>query len=161
MADVNGDVTKKAPLSPILLVEDDDNDRYLMQRAFTSAHVENPLVFAQNGEEAIHVLTQPSNSHTTQPGVLITDIKMPKIDGFELLLWLRTQPDLQTMPKLVISSSILEEDLAKSLQLGATAYFIKPHSHTALVRLVRYWKEAYFLAAAWRKPLEGRASRNG
>lgn len=81
---------------------------------------------------------------TPQPSVLITDIKMPKVDGFELLIWLRTQPRLKTMPKLVISSSILEEDLARSLQLGATAYFIKPHGQSALVRLVRYWNAAFF-----------------
>lgn len=125
----------------ILLVEDDDNDVVLMQRAFRLAEVENPVFIASNGEVAMELLS--GDELEPAPSLLITDIKMPRVDGFELLLWLQTQPHLWTVPKLVISSSVLEEDLAKSLLLGATAYFTKPHSLGALVSLVRQWKQAY------------------
>jgi CheY-like chemotaxis protein len=139
-------LTNEAPklVPPILLVEDDENDVFLMRRAFSTAKVENPLLVADNGEQAMELLKQRGNNPTSMPCLLITDIKMPRIDGFELLVWLQTQPSFHAMPKLVISSSILEEDLAKSLQLGATAYFIKPPSFVALVQLVREWKVAFF-----------------
>ena len=127
------------PLPLILLVEDDDNDVLLMRRALVAAQVQNPLLVAHDGEHAIELLRKTSN----KPGLLITDIKMPKIDGFELLLWLQTHPYFKDTPKLVISSSVLEDDLAKSLPLGATAYFIKPTDHHDLVELVRQWKKTY------------------
>jgi CheY-like chemotaxis protein len=128
-------------LSPVLLVDDDDNDVLLMQRAFRVAEVENPLLVAGNGEVAIALLS--GNDPGGHPCLLITDIKMPRVDGFELLLWLQTQVHLREIPKLVISSSVLEEDLAKSLQLGATGYFTKPTGMGALVGLVRRWKGTY------------------
>jgi CheY-like chemotaxis protein len=128
-----------ALLPQILLVEDDDNDIFLMRRALTAAQVKNPLLVAHNGAQAIDLLKKISN----KPALLITDIKMPKLDGFELLLWLQTQPYFHDIPKLVISSSIIEEDLAKSLLLGATAYFIKPNRHHDLIQLVSQWKKTH------------------
>lgn len=124
----------------ILLVEDDENDVVLMQRAFRVAEVPNPLMIASNGEVAIKLL---EGEDVDPPSLLITDIKMPRVDGFELLLWLQTQAHLRGVPRLVISSSVLEEDLAKSLLLGATAYFTKPNSLRALVEMVRRWKDTY------------------
>lgn len=131
---------------PILLAEDDENDVLLLRRAFTVAGVRNPLVVARNGEEAIAMLKGQSPALFADPALLITDIKMPKVDGFELLLWLQTQPRFASLTRLVISSSVLEHDLARSLQLGAAAYFVKPHSHTELVDLVRLWKEKFLPA---------------
>lgn len=105
--------------------------------------MENELVVARNGEEAIELLTKYENGVEPGPCLLITDIKMPRVDGFELLLWLQTRPHFQDMPKIVLSGSVLEEDLAKSLLLGATAYFTKPTGLGELVALVRTWKTAY------------------
>jgi CheY-like chemotaxis protein len=133
-----------ARLPPILLVEDDDKDLYLMRRAFSATHVENTLLVALDGEDAIQLLTVNDGCRIPRPGLLITDLKMPKVDGFELLLWLQTQPQLKSMPKLVVSSSALEEDLAKSLRLGATAYFIKPTTYAGLLELVSVWKTTLF-----------------
>src|SRR5690242_13914242 len=129
----------KGQSAPILLVEDEANDVWLMQRAFERAKIEQPLLVAENGDEAIELL----RSLTRAPCLLVTDIKMPKADGFDLLRWLQTQPQFNRMPKIVISSSVLEEDLAKSLQHGATAYFVKPSKHSDLLELVQKWKEMY------------------
>ena len=115
-----------------------------MRRAFSATHVENRLLTALDGEDAIHLLTMNDGCPIPRPGLLITDLKMPKVDGFDLLLWLQTQPQLKSMPKLVISSSALEEDLAKSLNLGATAYFIKPSTYKGLLELVSVWKTTLF-----------------
>jgi len=137
----------KESLSPIVLVEDDENDVVLLDRAFSQAHVEHPLLVAHNGEEAIDLLRSEGSStggnHAWLPSLLISDLKMPKLNGFEFLVWLQTQPQLRSIPKLVLSSSVLEDDERKSLELGATAYFIKPNSYKALVQLVRKWKELY------------------
>lgn len=125
--------------APILLVEDDDNDVFLMRRAFTVANVENPLFVAHSGEHAVELLKRPLN----QPCLLITDINLPGLDGFDLLVWLQNQPRFRDMPKLVISASVFAEDLDKALVLGATACFTKPHGIGLLVELVRQWKEGY------------------
>ena len=126
-----------------MLAEDDENDVLLIRRAFTVAGIRNPLVVARNGEEAIAMLKGQSPALFADPCLLITDIKMPKVDGFELLVWLQNEPRFGSLTKLVISSSILEHDLARSLMLAATAYFIKPNNHNALVDLVRTWKEKF------------------
>ena len=134
-------------LSPIVLVEDDDNDLVLLNRAFSQARVEHPLLVTHNGEDAIRLLSSKSNSSPDTriwpPCLLVSDLKMPKVDGFELLTWLQTQPQFRRVPKLMLSSSVLEQDLKKSLELGATAYFVKPNNYKALVELVRKWKELY------------------
>jgi CheY-like chemotaxis protein len=123
----------------ILLVEDDEHDILLIRRAFAAARIENPLFIAYNGAHAIELL---SNVHN-RPCLIITDIKMPRVDGFELLLWLQTQPHLRDTPRLVLSGSLLEEDLSKSLLLGATAYFTKPVDPDSLVQLLERWHQTY------------------
>jgi len=138
-------------LEPVLLVEDDDNDVFLMQHSFAIARVQNPLFVAHDGEHAIELLERTSN----HPRLLITDINLPRVDGFDLLLWLQGQPRFRETPKLVISSSVLEEDLAKSLLLGATAYFVKPNGLSALTALVRQWKETYLEKESCTSALEG------
>lgn len=133
----------------IVLVEDDDNDVFLMRLGFRGAQVENELVVTRNGEEAIELLTRCDSGLAPLPCLLITDIKMPRVDGFELLIWLQTRPAFRDMPKIVMSGSVLEEDLAKSLLLGASAYFTKPNGLGELVKMVKAWKSTY---------LEGRES---
>lgn len=124
---------------PILLVEDDEHDILLMRRAFAAARIQNPLFIAHNGEHAMELLTNVHN----RPCLIITDIKMPRVDGFELLIWLQTQTHLRDVPRLVLSGSVLEEDLSKSLLLGATAYFTKPADPDALLQLVEQWHQTY------------------
>ena len=133
-------------LPPVVLVEDDENDLVLLDRAFSQARVEHPLLVAHNGEEAIGLLgseSDPGAGKTLLPSLLITDLKMPKLDGLELLMWLQAKPQFRQIPKLMLSSSVLEEDLQKSLELGATAYFVKPNNFSDLVQLVRKWKGLY------------------
>ena len=133
-------------LPPILLVEDDKNDLLLMRHALRDAEVQNSLLVAENGEVAIGFLTKQHKSGAPFDGILITDINMPRVDGFQLLQWLQNQPPLKDITKLVMSSSLLEADLARSLHFGAAAYFIKPSSYASLVDLVRQLKKTYFEA---------------
>lgn len=131
-------------LAPVLLVEDDDNDVFLMRRAFTLAAVRHPLFVAHDAEHAIELLKEASNFLS----LLITDINLPGLNGFDLLLWLQARPQFRGTPKLVISSSVSEEDLAKSLLSGAAGYYAKPNGISALVAFVREWKETYLENAA-------------
>src|SRR5215471_313888 len=131
---------KPINLPPILLVEDDENDLLLMRHAFSEAQVRNSLLVAENGEVAIELLTKDQNSDTPGVRIVITDINMPKVDGFGVLQWLQSQPRLKGITKLVMSSSLLEQDLAKSLHFGAAAYFMKPSTYASLVDLVRQLK---------------------
>lgn len=141
MPDPSAHVSIATPtkVPPILLVEDDEHDILLMRRAFTAALIQNPLFIAYNGAHAIELLSNVQN----RPCLIITDIKMPRVDGFELLIWLQTQPHLRDTPRLVLSGSVLDEDLSKSLLLGATAYFTKPVDPDSLVQLIEHWHRTY------------------
>jgi CheY-like chemotaxis protein len=121
-------------LAPILLVEDEPNDVWLMRRAFERAQVRNPLLVAGNGDEAIEVFASGRGGNT--PCLLVANIETPKVDGSGLLRWLKHRPEFDSMPKVVISSSVPQEDLAKALHLGATRYHVRPSSHTGLMQLV-------------------------
>jgi CheY-like chemotaxis protein len=125
---------------PILLAEDDENDIFLMGRAFDRAGIPNPLFVVHNGQEAIDYLggagTYAQREKYPLPGVLLLDLKMPWMDGFDVLAWLRTQRHFDTLPVVVLTSSKLQSDIDKSRQLGVYDYRIKPHSFEDFVRLL-------------------------
>jgi CheY-like chemotaxis protein len=129
--------------SPVLLVEDDPIDVFFALKAFKAAGVQNTIIVAHDGAEAMEILKLRNQSSLHVPALVITDVKMPRVDGFDLLVWLRTEPQFETIPRLVISSSVLEADVAKSLELGATAYFVKRNALPELIELVRGWKETF------------------
>jgi len=125
---------------PILLAEDDKNDIFLMRRAFDNAGFLNPLFVVHNGQQAIQFL-EGSGDYSARdkyplPGLLLLDLKMPLMDGFDVLAWLRTQSQFDTLPVVVLTSSKLETDVNKSRELGVYDYRVKPHSFEDLVRLL-------------------------
>jgi len=125
---------------PILFAEDDKNDIFLMRRAFDNAGFLNPLFVVHNGQQAIHYL-EGKGDYTPRekyplPGLLLLDLKMPLMDGFDVLAWLRTQSQFDTLPVVVLTSSKLETDVEKSRELGVYDYRVKPHSFEDLVRLL-------------------------
>src|SRR6267378_148598 len=125
---------------PILLAEDDKNDIFLMRRAFDNAGFLNPLFVVHNGQQAIHYLEGTGDYRPREkfplPGLLLLDLKMPLMDGFDVLAWLRTQSQFDTLPVVVLTSSKLETDIDKSRELGVYDYRVKPHSFEDLVRLL-------------------------
>jgi len=125
---------------PILLAEDDENDIFLMGRAFDRAGIPNPLSVVRNGQEAIDYLAgtgeYAQRDKFPLPGLLLLDLKMPWMDGFDVLNWLRGQPHFDTLPVVVLTSSKLQSDVDKSRQLGVYDYRVKPHGFDDLVRLL-------------------------
>lgn len=124
----------------ILLAEDDENDIFLMGRAFDRASIPNPLFVVRNGQEALDYLAGTGDYAQRDkfplPGLLLLDLKMPWMDGFDVLNWLRTQSQFDSLPVVVLTSSKLQSDVDKSRQLGVYDYRVKPHAFEDLVRLL-------------------------
>jgi CheY-like chemotaxis protein len=118
-------------LPMVLAAEDEETDALILRLAFEKAGVTNPLVIFRDGQEVINYLTgiSPHKEHTAhpRPALLTLDLKMPRMNGFDVLAWLRTRPELKYLPAVVISSSSDEADIEKARSLGARDYFVKPH----------------------------------
>ncbi|MES2697716.1 MAG: response regulator [Verrucomicrobiota bacterium] len=124
-------------LRPILLVEDSADDAFLMQRAFESAGVVNPVSIATDGEEAITFLSRPELSDETQrPCLVLLDLRMPYRSGFDVLSFVRGREDLKTLAIVVLTSSNEPSDITRALELGANAYVVKPPVYADLMKSV-------------------------
>lgn len=125
---------------PILLAEDDENDIFLMGRAFDRAGLPNPLFVVRNGQQVIDYLAGTGDFAQRDkhplPGLVLLDLKMPWMDGFDVLKWLRTHAQFDTLPVVVLTSSKLQIDVDKSRQFGVYDYRVKPHEFNDLVRLL-------------------------
>ena len=125
----------------ILLAEDDPNDATLMEMAFRKNGLRLPVHVCTNGEDAMNYLKgvgrYSDRSQYPFPRVLITDLKMPRVSGFDLLKWLREHPECNLIPKIVFSSSRQEQDVTLAYQLGANCYFTKPRTFDELRNMVR------------------------
>lgn len=116
-------------LPRILLVEDDPKDIELTLGALEEYNLTNEVAVARDGEEALDYLYRRgkyANRPEGNPIVILLDLKMPKIDGFQVLQEIKTNPDLKTIPVVILTSSSLESDLIESYRLGVNAYVVKP-----------------------------------
>ncbi len=134
------------PLS-ILVAEDEVGDMLLLRRAFEKAGVSAPVHIARNGQEVIDYLcgTPPFSDPVTHPlpSLLLLDLRLPVISGFDLIKWLRTEPRLRYMIIVVFSSSQDPDDINCAYELGANSYIIKPREPDELVMIIKqlqqYW----------------------
>ncbi|ASC73741.1 Response regulator [Halomicronema hongdechloris C2206] len=124
---------------PILLVEDNPDDERLTLRALRQGKVTNPIQVARNGEEALTVLF----SADPLPTVVLLDLKLPKIDGLEVLRRIRGHDRTRLLPVVVLTSSSEERDIVESYSLGANSYVRKPVDFdqftNAISQLGLYW----------------------
>lgn len=131
----------------ILLVEDDADDEMLALRAFQRNNIPNRVVVARSGVEALDYLfgTGPYAGRGDHglPQVVLLDLKLPKIDGFEVLRRLRADVRTKLLPVVVLTSSRETQDLAESYHLGANSYIRKPVDYLqfsdAVRQLGQYW----------------------
>src|ERR1041385_1629794 len=124
----------------ILLAEDSHDDLVLMRYAFAKAGIKNRVHEVSDGQEAIDYL-EGAGAYSDRrqhplPCVIITDLKMPRVDGLAFLKWLYDRPEFHRVPKLVMSTSGVDTDRRQAAELGACAYFVKPAQLDELVRVV-------------------------
>ncbi|MDK2126792.1 response regulator [Parachitinimonas caeni] len=132
--------------SPILLVEDNADDETLTIRAFSKNGIQNPIVVARDGQEAVDYL-YGTGSHTTRPVdapvLILLDIKLPKLSGIEVLRRIRENESTRLIPVVVLTTSKEEDDLVKSYSLGANSYIRKPVDFMQFMDVVKqvgiYW----------------------
>ncbi len=125
----------------ILVAEDDENDIVILSYAFKQAGLAHTLARVADGEAAIDYLRgegpYADREKFPLPDLLLLDLKMPKVSGFEVLAWLQTQPSLDDIPVVVLSGSELEEDKLETARLGANAFHTKPNDFRKVVKLVQ------------------------
>jgi CheY-like chemotaxis protein len=132
----------------ILLVEDEPNDVFLIQRAFRKANLLNPIHAVSDGEQALaYLMGQNEYADRTQyplPVLILLDLKLPRKTGLEVLAWLRAQGGtLKRVPVVVLTSSKQSADINKAYDLGANSYLVKPVAFEGLLQMVKaldlYW----------------------
>ncbi|WP_119070446.1 response regulator [Aggregatilinea lenta] len=111
--------------APILLVEDNPMDVDLTRRAFTRRKLTNPLEVARDGEEALSWIPR-WEAGEPRPVIILLDLKLPKIDGLEVLRRLKAHPVYRTIPVAVLTSSDEDRDIETAYQLGVNSYIVKP-----------------------------------
>jgi len=143
------------------VVEDDSNDVVLLQRAFQKAGLRDALRIVRDGEQAIHYLSGQGQYADRErfplPFLVLLDLKMPRTDGFEVLEWVRAEPDLKRLLIVVLTSSHLQSDVDRAYELGANSYLVKPVEFTEMVNLIQrfeaYWTELNRIPTSPRPPV--------
>jgi len=131
----------------ILLVEDNDDDALLVQRAIRKNNITNAIHRMKDGIEALNYLQGLEGFSDRKqfpfPEVIILDLKMPRMGGLELLAWIDEHPEYRVIPTIVLSSSRLEKDVERSYALGANTFMVKPWNFDALAQMIKtihdYW----------------------
>lgn len=138
---------KESKFVEILLVEDNDQDAELTLRALKKNNISNNIVRLRNGEEALAFLfAKDEYDHRSikdQPKVVLLDLKMPKVDGLEVLKALREREETKALPIVMLTSSKEEQDIIESYALGVNSYIVKPVEFDGFIKSVRdigfYW----------------------
>jgi CheY-like chemotaxis protein len=132
----------------VLMAEDNEHDILATQRAWKKHHIVNPLYIVYDGEECLDFLYHRGKYDNwdtmPQPGILLLDINMPKMDGLGVLNYIRNDGHLRRLPVIMLTTSQAEEDRLRSYDLGANAYIVKPvgfdNFSTAVRTISLFWE---------------------
>ncbi len=124
--------------SPVLIADDDQDDVVILRLAFQRAGLPNPLIVVRDGQQLVDHLSKLENSEAKNfPRLLLLDLKMPKLNGFDVLVWMAARDQLKELPVIVLSASSHEKDMEKARTLGARDYYVKPRTLGDLVQFVQ------------------------
>jgi CheY-like chemotaxis protein len=133
----------------ILLVEDRDDDVVILQRSFQQAGIANPMQVVRDGEEAVAYLSgtgkYAQRKEFPLPQLVLLDLKLPRLDGFEVLRWVRMQPALSGLRVVVLSSSENIRDVNLAYALGANSFLVKPTDLKEYVELSSFLNDYWFV----------------
>jgi two-component system response regulator len=140
-------VEKAVNLPPVLLVEDDEEDVYIARRAFEEGRIANELQVANSGEEALQLLRRQGPyadpAAAPLPGVVLLDLNLPGMKGHEVLEQIKADPELHSIPVVVLTTSSEEADVRGCYERGANTYIVKPVAFESFLEAVRtlgrYW----------------------
>jgi CheY-like chemotaxis protein len=134
----------------ILIAEDDPNDVMLLELAIRKNGIKNPVKVVRDGEEAIEYLEGKGQYGDREkfpfPSVIISDVKMPRRTGLEVVEWVRQHPSCSVVPIVMLSGSRIQNDVLTAYKLGANSYFTKPSTLEELTQLLGvafdYWQRS-------------------
>jgi CheY-like chemotaxis protein len=124
-----------ANLSPILVIDDEPEDTYFLRRALKGAGITNPVIGCGDGEEAISFL-ESAKFGGQRPCLVFLDLKMPRMNGYEFLAWIRGHQEFADLNIVVLSSSALPDDEERALSLGARHYLVKFPPAASLAEMI-------------------------
>jgi CheY-like chemotaxis protein len=127
-------------LKPILLVEDNPKDVELSMVALGKSQLANEVIVARDGAEALDYLRGQGafrDRPQGNPAVVLLDLKLPKVDGLQVLEQIKNDPDLQSIPVVILTSSREEKDLLRGYKLGVNAYVVKPVSFKEFIEAIQ------------------------
>ena len=126
---------------PILIVEDSEDDLYMLQRSLRIAEIANASRHVEDGQQAIDYLQGVGpycdRAAYPLPALILLDLKLPLKNGFEVLAWIRQQPVLKTIVVIILTSSGENQDVTQAYELGANAFLVKPTSVDKLTEIVK------------------------
>ena len=122
---------------PILLVEDNPDDVLITKRAWKKGHIKNEPLVVNDGEESLRFLRKEDNyMDALTPCLILLDLKMPKMDGFDVLDTIKDEDSLKSTPVIVLTSSERIQDVDKSYKLGCNSYIVKPVSYENFIKAI-------------------------
>jgi len=127
---------------PILLVEDNPDDVLVTQRAWKVGKFQNELLVVEDGEKALKFLNKEGEyKEASRPILVLLDLKMPRVDGFEVLRQAKQDPNLKSIPIVVLTTSERDNDVDRAFKLGCNAYLVKPVQFPAFIKTMLEVKE--------------------
>ena len=135
-----------SPLRPILVVEDSDMDLDFCMQAFDEHAIANPVIVCRDGDEAMQFIdAHPTSDNPRLPLLVLLDLRLPKVDGMEVLRHARQHPVWKQVPFIILTTSRENSDIGTAYQIGVNSYIVKPVDFVSFTKVVKYIKLYWIL----------------